>query len=287
MNLKEDGSPKRWFRLYAEFATDPKVQMMSEANQRRLLMIMCLRCNGDVTLQDEIVTFQLRISGEEWGGTKAEFKRLGFIDDSNKIINWEKRQFISDVSNQRVKLHRDRVKRQCNVTVTPPETESDRTEAERKERKILPVVELSKTIESCSDSRHFENFEPQIAEWNRIAELHGLPRCQVLTPQRKSALKARLKDCGGGAGWLDACRMVSESDFLTGKKTDWKASFDFMLQKKSFTKILEGAYSNHEAPAKPPKGSGDYFSGLVAAVDAQMNRKGNSDEEDYSPLGKL
>lgn len=161
-------------------------------------------------------------------------------------------------------------------------------EGEEEERKILPLVKTPELIETCSkDSRHFENFETEVAEWNRIAELHGLPRCQVLTPQRKAALKARLKDCGGSSGWLDACRMVSESDFLTGKKTDWKASFDFMLQKKSFTKILEGAYANHDAPAKPSKGSGDYFSGLVAAVNTQMNRKGNEDAEDYSPLGKL
>ncbi len=286
MHQNEYGAPKRWFRLYAEFATDPKVQMMSEANQRRLLMIFCLRCNGDVTLQDDVVTFQLRISGDEWGKTKAEFMRLGFIDGENKIINWDKRQFISDISNQRVKLHRDRMKRKCNVTVTPPESDTD-TDTDR-ERKILSVVNLPESIEvSSKDSRRFENFEPQIAEWNRIAELHGLPRCQVLTTQRKAAMKARLKDCGGADGWADACRMVSESDFLTGKKTDWKASLDFMLQKKSFTKILEGAYSNHEAPTRPPKGSGDYFSGLVAAVDAQMNKKGNSDEEDYSPLGKL
>lgn len=42
-----------WFRLYAEFATDPKVQMMSEAEQRRCVIRMCIRCNGDVTLQNE------------------------------------------------------------------------------------------------------------------------------------------------------------------------------------------------------------------------------------------
>ena len=32
-----------WMRLYAEFATDPKVQMMSEAMQRRHVMLFCLK----------------------------------------------------------------------------------------------------------------------------------------------------------------------------------------------------------------------------------------------------
>ena len=41
----------QWFRLYAEFAHDPKVQMLSEVDQRRYIMLLCMRCNGDVTLQ--------------------------------------------------------------------------------------------------------------------------------------------------------------------------------------------------------------------------------------------
>ena len=69
-----------WFRLYSEFATDPKVQMMSESYQRRFIMLLCIRCNGDVTLQDEEVAFQLRISNEEWLETKAVFVSKELID---------------------------------------------------------------------------------------------------------------------------------------------------------------------------------------------------------------
>ncbi len=60
-----------WFRLYHEFATDPKVQMLSEVDQRRFIMLLCLRCsNDDVTLHDDEVAFQLRISSEEFTETK-------------------------------------------------------------------------------------------------------------------------------------------------------------------------------------------------------------------------
>ena len=37
-----------WFRMYAEFATDPKVQMMPEAMQRRLVMLLCLQCGNGI-----------------------------------------------------------------------------------------------------------------------------------------------------------------------------------------------------------------------------------------------
>ena len=79
-----------WFRVYAEFATDPKVQMMSEADQRRYLMVLCLRCNGDATLQDSEVVFQLCISNEDWAISKVLFLFKNFISDDNKLIVWDK-----------------------------------------------------------------------------------------------------------------------------------------------------------------------------------------------------
>ena len=35
---------------------------------------------------------------------------------------------------------------------------------------------------------------------------------------------------------------VAASHFLTGKKINWQADFDFLLQAKSFTRLMEGSY---------------------------------------------
>lgn len=103
--------PMSWFRMYAEFAHDPKVQMMSEAMQRRYIMLLCMRCgNGGVTLQDSEVTFMLRITSDEWRETKAVFIEKGFIDETNNLLNWDKRQYKSDSSRERVSAHRARIK---------------------------------------------------------------------------------------------------------------------------------------------------------------------------------
>lgn len=125
----------QWFRLYAEFANDPKIQMMSESNQRRYIMLLCIRCNGDVTLQDEEVAFQLRISNEEWATTKALFVSKSLITDDNKPAAWDKRQFASDSSAARVSKHREKKKAECNVTVTPQI--QNRTDTEQKEQKTI------------------------------------------------------------------------------------------------------------------------------------------------------
>lgn len=115
----------QWFRMYGEFINDPKVQMISETDQRRYIMLLCIKCNGDVTLHDEQVAFQLRISNEEWLKTKAVLVSKNLIDNDNNPTNWDKRQFVSDSSNERVKRHREKMKQECNVTVTPPDTDTD------------------------------------------------------------------------------------------------------------------------------------------------------------------
>lgn len=108
-----------WFRMYHEFATDPKVQMMNEAYQRRYIMLLCLRCrNGDVTLQETEVAFQLRITDDEWAATKREFVSRGLINKDNKPTAWDTRQMLSDSSAARVAKWRDKMKQSGNVTET-------------------------------------------------------------------------------------------------------------------------------------------------------------------------
>src|SRR5574340_963337 len=96
-----------WFRFYSEFSHDPKVQMMTEAMQRRYIMVMCLRCSNDlVTLHETEIAFHLRITDAELAETKALFIAKGFIDDQWNLLNWDKRQFKSDSSAERVSRHR-------------------------------------------------------------------------------------------------------------------------------------------------------------------------------------
>lgn len=118
-----------WFRMYGEFATDPKVQMMSEADQRRFIMLLCLRCsNDDVTLHETEIAFQMRITDEQWQATKALFLSKGLITEDCQPTAWNKRQFVSDSSKARVAAHRAKKKQQRNVTVTPPDTDTDTEE---------------------------------------------------------------------------------------------------------------------------------------------------------------
>ena len=126
-----------WFRMYAEFAHDPKVQMLSEVMQRRYIMLMCMRCsNVTVTLRDEEIAFQLRITDAELAETKALFVKKGFISNDWNLLNWEKRQFVSDhdpSGAERQKRFREKKRnalrnapeQKDNAPVTLPDTDTD------------------------------------------------------------------------------------------------------------------------------------------------------------------
>ena len=136
-----------WFRMYAEFAHDPKVQMLSEVDQRRFVMLLCLRCsNTHVTLHetlqkqdemlhvtdemlhvtnDETIAFELRINMEDWLRTKEVLMQKNLIDNNNLPTHWDKRQFISDSSTARQPLKEDWEK-----TPKQPKRENDRPSSE-------------------------------------------------------------------------------------------------------------------------------------------------------------
>lgn len=132
----------QWFRLYGEFAKDAKVQSMSEAMQRRLIMFFCLQSTGELdTLTDQELAFALGIDDETFHETLVLFRQKGFVDENRQILNWDKRQYKSDTSTSRVKKYREKStaqqretfqKRFCNGDETVPESESESdTESKR------------------------------------------------------------------------------------------------------------------------------------------------------------
>lgn len=89
-----------------------------------------------------------------------------------------------------------------------------------------------------------------VRAWNAVAGRVGLAQVQRLTDTRRAKLRKRLDECGGLDGWSAALAKVEGSPFLLGKipGRDWRADFDFLLQQKSFTKLMEGVYDRPNPP---------------------------------------
>jgi hypothetical protein len=126
-----------WFRLYSEFAHDPKIQMLSEAMQRRYVMLMCLRCSEVLeTLHETEIAFQLRLSAEELDETKKLFISKNFIDKHWNLLNWDKRQFVSDSSTMRVAKHRNKKKQLSNADETLQKRPSNAIDTDTDKKQI-------------------------------------------------------------------------------------------------------------------------------------------------------
>lgn len=245
-----------WFRLYSEFATDPKIQSLSETLQRRFIMLLCLKSNDELEkLDEDELAFSLRITPEELQQTKKVFIKKGFVDENWNILNWDKRQFVSDKSTERVRAYRLKnkdlkesnanrqssdllnetvcndnetlQKRKCNVTVTPPDTDTD---TDTDTDILLNVSNETLSVDKVDLSTHEEPIEeikikkPEIPNCphEKIIDLYHqiLPMCpKVLTwnAERQKYLRARWKEYPELHLWEQYFHIVAESKFLTGK----------------------------------------------------------------------
>ncbi len=166
-----------WFRLYAEFATDPKVQMMPEAMQRRLIMLFCLQCSNGIetfheTERETSIAFAMRISEQELADTKDLFLRRGFINEGWTLRNWGKRQYASDSSTARVRRHREAKKRSGETDETLPERSGNApeqiqnrtdTDKERKQEKKAAMQPAPRSASLTVVDLKAEGVDEQVA----------------------------------------------------------------------------------------------------------------------------
>jgi hypothetical protein len=127
--------------------------MLSEAMQRRYVMLMCLRCSEVLeTLHETEIAFQLRLSTGELDETKELFISKNFIDKHWNLLNWDKRQFVSDSSTMRVAKHRNKKKQVSNVDETLQKRPSNAIDTDTDTEQIQKRTTIVAPPEGVSDS---------------------------------------------------------------------------------------------------------------------------------------
>ncbi len=105
--------------------------------------------------------------------------------------------------------------------------------------------------ESLSSVHSTDEISECVQVYNAKAEISGWPKVQTLSKPRRSALNARLKECGGIDGWSHALEMAAASEFLTGQTSKpFFASFDWLTKQANFTKLMEGNYVNRSGKSQ-------------------------------------
>lgn len=121
------------------------------------------------------------------------------------------------------------------------------------EDRIEDVVEDEKEKEKRENLK----IEKPKIEFEKIVEVFNsvcvkLPSVQKITPQRQSAIKARVDDYD-----LETIgkvfQIASKNNFLNGKNDrGWRADFDWIMNPNNFIKILEGKYQDTEKHRNAP-----------------------------------
>lgn len=200
-------SPLKWFRLYSEFAHDPKMQSLSEAMQRRFIMLLCFHASGELQKwSNKQISHAMRISEKEWQKTLKNFKECSFIDDDLNILNWNKRQGRRDHSRARVQAHRQRLKekqnQECNADVTVTVTHGNAPRVrEEKEKEIIASVYQDKRSERARDTHTFfsilENLLGAEAIWKsgttKVAQMCNYWEAHNVTEEHVRACIADLR----------------------------------------------------------------------------------------------
>lgn len=114
-----------WFRFYAETLRDPKVLKLSDKDYRLWTKLLCIACEneGEIPPLDDL-KMVLSVRLDHLKGGVDRLIKGGLIDplaDGYAPHGWQKRQYKSDSSTERVRKHREK----RNVSETPPDTETD------------------------------------------------------------------------------------------------------------------------------------------------------------------
>ena len=173
-----------------------------------------------------------KIDAELWAA-----KRILWVDN-----------FVNNLSEVYRTRHTDLPMKPCFEPDKPVKEEviSEKTEVQEG----FSAGKHAKEKESKGEERKEKKYPYQgICDlWNSICV--SLPKIAKLTEARKQKIRSRLDEFGcQPEEWLTTAetlfRRVQASDFLTGRKTDWKASFDWVFDNgKNWVKVTEGNYDN-------------------------------------------
>lgn len=115
--------PIKWFRLYAEAIDDEKLRLLAFEDRWHFVALLCCKAQGLLDGTDVLtrrkVAVKLGIDSRELEEIARRLAEVGLIDaPSLQPMAWDRRQFKSDDSKERVRSYRERLKRDCNVTET-------------------------------------------------------------------------------------------------------------------------------------------------------------------------
>lgn len=103
-----------WFRMYVDFLEDPKIIGIAFEDQRHFIGVLAMKSSGILDQEcrpemlDRIIAQKLWIDYAIIRDVKRRLVDANLIGEDWQPLGWEKRQYPSDSSYERVKRHREK-----------------------------------------------------------------------------------------------------------------------------------------------------------------------------------
>ena len=161
----------------------------------------------------------------------AAYEEIGLIKDG-VVLSWKKRQHESDSSTERTRKWREKKRQEtaeCDAC-DDDETSRDAPETETE----TEVISSNEDSPSLRPEHVFEFYQELAAEL-------GLPVPRDFTPERRQLARGRIAQYPL-EDFLTVIAKCRGSPFLRGDKGRTPLTFDWLMKKGNFQKVLEGNY---------------------------------------------
>jgi hypothetical protein len=246
-----------WFRFHAEFAGDPTIQSLAFEDQRHFVVLLCLKCDGvldrefsNSQVRDRIICRALGLDPVSASEAKRRLLEVGLIDKNWQIPSWDRRQYKSDSSTQRVYKYR-KTKESCNVSETfpnrscnAPDTDTDTdTDKENNDPTDHSRIATAPRRKTCP-------YDEILSLWrSMMPELPQPLGVEHWTPSRKQQIRARwLDQLPDMESWEECFMKIRHSKFLMGRvqpqpgKKRFQCDLFWITKPENLLKLYEGRY---------------------------------------------
>lgn len=246
-----------WMPFYVGDYLSATGRLTTEQHGAYLLILLDYWKNGPPPNDDAVLAALARMSPAAW--RKAKPALLGFFDICDGLLIQKRvekeRERTSNITEERSKAGKAGAAKRWGETkhknskaianaIDLPLANGQQIDAPSQSQGSNEPI-ASTNVDVSAEPTDEPLTEDEVLEaWQARMVPQGFPPVRKMTSQRKRQLKARLRDSTFDE-WQQAMAALERSAFCRGENDrGWRADFDFLLQPKSFTKLLEGAYDH-------------------------------------------
>lgn len=242
-----------WMPFYVGDYLSATGRLTTEQHGAYLLILLDYWKNGPPPNDDAVLAALARMSVSAW--RKAKPSLIGFFDVVDGTLIQKRvekeRERATSVTEERSKAGKAGAAKRWQANGKPianaiplPLANGQQNDAPSQSHSSNELIASSNEDVSVAPTNQPLSKQEVIEAWQGRMVAAGFPAIAKMTGDRERKLRARLKDSTLDE-WQRAMDAMERSAFCRGENDrGWKADFDFLLQPKSFTKLLEGAYDH-------------------------------------------